>query len=158
MSLADRLRKWVPDLPLVWRRAIRSAHEREHAATPERGRSEAERADAKLAPSAVEVGSRPTVPAEPSPAPAGEPPSANEPPLAPASEKATGGTKDDLTAIRGIGLSTQARLNATGIWSFDQLAQSTSSDVRKALDSTARRAAVEKWIRQARELAGHDSK
>ncbi len=63
---------------------------------------------------------------------------------------------DDLTAIRGIGIVTQNRLNRAGIKSYGQLARATPEDVRKILGKLARGATVEDWIAQARNLASKE--
>lgn len=63
-------------------------------------------------------------------------------------------TPDDLTAIRGIGLGLQSRLNEAGIYTYAQLARSTPQELRQVLGAAARLANVEAWIEQARELAG----
>ncbi len=62
-------------------------------------------------------------------------------------------TCNDLTAIRGIGIATQNRLNASGIKSYAQLAKASADEVRKILGKTARGAKVEDWIAQAQKLA-----
>ena len=58
--------------------------------------------------------------------------------------------RDDLTLIQGIGKSMQEHLNAAGIYTFVQLAESTPDDLRRAIGKFARMAEVEKWIEQAR--------
>jgi len=60
---------------------------------------------------------------------------------------------DDLTAIRGIGLTTQGRLNDAGIHTYAQLARTTPEGLHSALGSLPPRARVENWIIQARRLA-----
>ena len=62
-------------------------------------------------------------------------------------------SRDDLTAIRGIGTATQNRLNVAGIKSYAQLARASAEDVRKILGKPGRVAKVEDWIAQAKELA-----
>ena len=59
---------------------------------------------------------------------------------------------DDLTAIRGIGASMQARLTELGITTFAQLAEASPDEVRERLGDFGRLARVEQWIAQAREL------
>ena len=61
--------------------------------------------------------------------------------------------EDDLTAIRGIGLATQQRLNAIGIKSYAQLADAKPEELREAVGDIGRFAKIDDWIRQARELA-----
>ncbi len=63
------------------------------------------------------------------------------------------GSVDDLTAIRGIGITTQDRLNRAGITTYAQLAEATPKQVREALGESSRGASVEEWISRARELA-----
>ncbi len=63
------------------------------------------------------------------------------------------GVVDDLTAIRGVGITMQDRLNRAGITTYAQLAEAKPEHVRKALGKFSRGASVEEWISQARELA-----
>ncbi len=84
----------------------------------------------------------PVAPDEPSPART----------TAAAPDKAKSVSTGELTAIRGIGIATQNRLNAAGIQSYAQLACATPGEVRKALGEKGRGAKVEQWIRQARKL------
>ena len=60
---------------------------------------------------------------------------------------------DDLTAIRGIGITKQDRLNRVGITTYAQLAEAKPEHVREALGKFSRGAHVEAWISRARELA-----
>jgi predicted flap endonuclease-1-like 5' DNA nuclease len=60
-----------------------------------------------------------------------------------------GASRDDLTAIRGIGIATQDRLYRAGIRSFSQLAQASPERLREILGSLARGARVETWIKDA---------
>ncbi len=78
-----------------------------------------------------------------------------------AADKAAGNSPDEsssdhLTAIRGIGIATENRLYRAGIKSYGQLARAMPEDVRKILGKFAGGASVEKWIAQARELAGQE--
>jgi predicted flap endonuclease-1-like 5' DNA nuclease len=61
--------------------------------------------------------------------------------------------RDDLTAIRGIGKHIEQRLNQAGIFTFIQIALSSSAELRSALGG-ARVANLDDWIAQARILAG----
>ncbi len=63
------------------------------------------------------------------------------------------GSVDDLTAIRGIGITKQDRLNRAGITTYAQLAVAKPEQVREALGRFSRGAHVEEWISRARELA-----
>ena len=69
------------------------------------------------------------------------------------SDEAAGEGKDDLTAIRGIGISKGNRLNAAGIRTYDQLARTTPKELRKILGSRAVGVRLETWIAKAKELA-----
>ncbi len=83
-------------------------------------------------------------------------PREREPSAKPAGDAAGEGAEDsvdDLTAIRGIGITMQDRLNRAGITSYAQLAEAKPEHVRKALGKFSRGASVEEWISQARELA-----
>ncbi len=62
------------------------------------------------------------------------------------------GVVDDLTAIRGIGITMQNRLNRASIMTYAQLAEAKPEHVREALGKLLRGAKVEAWISQAREL------
>ncbi len=59
---------------------------------------------------------------------------------------------DDLTAIRGIGIAVQNRLNRAGITTYAQLAEAKPEQVREALGKLSRGARAEAWISQARDL------
>ncbi len=59
----------------------------------------------------------------------------------------------DLTAIRGIGIVMQDRLNRAGIRKYAQLAEAKPEHVREALGKSSRGAKIEAWISQAQELA-----
>ena len=63
------------------------------------------------------------------------------------------GVFNDLTAIRGIGITMQDRLTQAGIMTYAHLAEATPEHVREALGPLSRSAKVEAWISQARELA-----
>ena len=60
---------------------------------------------------------------------------------------------DDLTAIRGIGITIQERLDRAGITTYAQLADTKPEQLREALGRLSRSAKVEAWINQARELS-----
>ena len=59
---------------------------------------------------------------------------------------------DDLTAIRGIGIAMQDRLNRAGITTYAQMAEATPERVLEALGNSSRGAKIEAWISQARGL------
>ena len=59
---------------------------------------------------------------------------------------------DSLVAIRGIGFSTQERLNEGGFLTYAQLAEAKVEEIEELLGPTARLADVESWIEQAKEL------
>ncbi len=63
------------------------------------------------------------------------------------------GAVDDLTAIEGIGIAMQDRLNRAGITNYAQLAEAKPEHVREALGKLLRGAKIEAWISQAQELA-----
>ncbi len=62
------------------------------------------------------------------------------------------GVVDDLTAIRGIGITVQNRLNRAGITTYAQLAEAKPEHVREALGKISQGASVEAWISWARKL------
>ncbi|MFY9290399.1 MAG: NADH-quinone oxidoreductase subunit NuoE, partial [Methylorubrum rhodinum] len=63
---------------------------------------------------------------------------------------------DDLTKIRGIGPVNQTRLNALGIWHYDQIAAWTPREVAwvGAYLAFPGRIDRENWVSQAADLAG----
>ncbi len=62
------------------------------------------------------------------------------------------GVVDDLTAIRGIGIIMQNRLNRAGITTYAELVEAKPEHVREALGKLSQGAKVEAWISQAQEL------
>ncbi len=60
----------------------------------------------------------------------------------------------DLTVIRGIGIVTQNQLYKAGIKTYAALAGAQPEELREVLGDVARGAKIERWITQARELAG----
>ena len=62
------------------------------------------------------------------------------------------GQSDDLTEIRGIGITTQNNLYKAGIKTFAGLAASTPEQIRDILGARAKGAQVEEWISQAVDL------
>lgn len=68
---------------------------------------------------------------------------------------------DDLTRIKGIGKSTEAALNANGIWLFRQLAEMSEADaewIRTAIGGLPGRIARDRWSEQARALLDETGK
>jgi len=73
-------------------------------------------------------------------------------------KEASGENKaDDLTVIRGIGNPTQDQLYKAGIKTYTALAGARPEELREVLADVARGAKIERWITQARELAGKDT-
>ncbi len=64
---------------------------------------------------------------------------------------------DDLTDIRGIGIVTQNQLYKAEIKTYAALASARPEELREVLGNVARGAKIERWIAQARELAGKDT-
>jgi predicted flap endonuclease-1-like 5' DNA nuclease len=64
---------------------------------------------------------------------------------------------DDLTAIRGISIVTQIQLHKAGIKTYAALAGARPEELREMLGDVARGAKIERWITQARELAGKET-
>ena len=62
---------------------------------------------------------------------------------------------DNLTAIRGIGIVGQNRLNAAGIKTYAQLAEASPEALRNIVGKLGRGTKAEDWIAQARDLAGN---
>lgn len=64
-------------------------------------------------------------------------------------------TPDDLKIIKGIGPVIESKLNSAGIYSFEQLGNLTTSDLKRYLGDVIERLADEEaLIQQARDLAG----
>ena len=72
---------------------------------------------------------------------------------APAPAAGAGSAADDLTAIKGIGLTTRNRLNRAGITTYARLAEARPEQVREALGKSSRGTRVDAWISQAAKLA-----
>jgi NADH-quinone oxidoreductase subunit E len=71
-------------------------------------------------------------------------------------EKPRDGKGDDLTLIWGVAEKMAEKLNAVGVWHFDQIAKWTPQDVawfEGRLDGFKGRVARDKWIEQAEKLA-----
>ena len=62
------------------------------------------------------------------------------------------GVVNDLSAIQGIGIIIQNRLNRAGITTYAQLAEAKPEQVGEALGKLSRDARVEAWISHARDL------
>lgn len=60
---------------------------------------------------------------------------------------------DDLTKISGIGPAFARRLNESGIFTYDQLAELSPEQVREMVHLSELQGDPEEWIRQARGLA-----
>ena len=69
------------------------------------------------------------------------------------SEEVEQNSPDDLTAIRGIGIATQNRLNTFGIKTYAQLAEASPDDLRETLRDRVSDAEINRWIAEARKLA-----
>ncbi len=73
-------------------------------------------------------------------------------------KEASGENKaNDLTVIRGIGIVTQNQLYKAGIKTYAALASARPEELREVLGDVARSAEIERWITQARELAGKET-
>ncbi|MAI53110.1 MAG: hypothetical protein CMP96_02000, partial [Gammaproteobacteria bacterium] len=65
-------------------------------------------------------------------------------------------TKDDLQAIKGIGPFIEEKLNALGIFTFEQVSKMTTKieeEVNEAIEFFPGRVRRDEWARQAGELA-----
>jgi predicted flap endonuclease-1-like 5' DNA nuclease len=71
-------------------------------------------------------------------------------------DEAVSPSKDDLTLINGIGPAFEKALNAAGIHTFAQLAHQNPEGLASQIATrvTADRIRRDRWIEQARELAG----
>ena len=61
---------------------------------------------------------------------------------------------DDLKRIRGVGVLIEKRLNAMGVWRYEQIANWTSSDINRVSQALEFRGRIERenWVEQARIL------
>jgi predicted flap endonuclease-1-like 5' DNA nuclease len=89
------------------------------------------------------------------PEPSSEKPLPGKRPGALAAPRAGGA--DDLKKIKGVGPRNEAKLNALGVYHFDQIAEWSLDNARWIGAALATPGRVErgKWIQQARELAAH---
>ncbi len=71
----------------------------------------------------------------------------------PSVETAEAISSDDLTAIEGIGIVTQDRLNRSGIKTYAQLAEASPEDLQEILGSRITGARINDCIAEARMLA-----
>ena len=65
--------------------------------------------------------------------------------------------RDDLKQIKGLGIFTEKKLNALGIYTYAQIARFTERDqqvINAVIEYPAGRIARDEWVTQARELAG----
>lgn len=88
-----------------------------------------------------------------------EPPTSDEPSIAAtaAPAEAAGGGGDDLTAIRGLGKVKAAKLVASGITSYAQIAAWTEDDIAEVgleVNTSPGQIKREDWVGQAKVLAG----
>ena len=74
-------------------------------------------------------------------------------PIAKPEPKAKSFQPDDLKRIKGIGDATQKQLNKLGIYTFDELAQSSSEELRANLGDRGKLADVGAWIMEAKKMA-----
>lgn len=79
-------------------------------------------------------------------------PAAAVPPVQPAAPAQSGGRKDDLKLLKGVGPTIERRLNEAGIYTFAGLAQRTPAEVEQILGSL-RRVSGREMIAEARRLA-----
>ena len=76
----------------------------------------------------------------------------------PSGEKVPENPANDLTAIRGIGIATQNRLNTSGIKTYAQFAEASPDDLQKILGGRVTEGKIKHWIAEARTLAEEDNK
>lgn len=64
---------------------------------------------------------------------------------------------DDLKAISGVGPALEKKLNALGVYKYEQIAAWKKADIQWVDDRLKSRGRIERddWVRQARELAGN---
>ena len=98
-----------------------------------------------------------TAPTAPASSPAAAPTAAAAAPCKPALfDKPRDGKGDDLGLIWGVGDKLHAKLNAMGIWHFDQIAKWTPAEVawfEAAMEGFKGRIERDKWIEQCKKLA-----
>jgi hypothetical protein len=71
----------------------------------------------------------------------------------PSVETAEAISSDDLSAIKGIGIVIQDRLNRSGIKTYAQLAEATPEDLEAILGSRTTGSRIDDWIAEARARA-----
>ena len=74
-------------------------------------------------------------------------------PIAKPEPKAKSFQQDDLKRIKGIGDATQKHLNKMGIYTFDELAHSSSEELRANLGDSGKFADVGAWMIEAKKMA-----
>jgi len=74
-------------------------------------------------------------------------------PIAKPELKAKSFQPDDLKRIKGIGDATQKQLNKLGIYTFDELAHSSSEELRANLGDSGKFADVGAWMIEAKKMA-----
>ena len=64
-------------------------------------------------------------------------------------------TVDDLKKIRGIGVLIEKKLNAMGVYSYDQIANWSADDIQRVSGALDFKGRIERegWVQQARILA-----
>jgi predicted flap endonuclease-1-like 5' DNA nuclease len=75
--------------------------------------------------------------------------------------KATKKNADDLQAIKGIGPYSEEKLNALGIFTYEQLAnfdRKTEDDVNDAIEHYKGRIRRDEWVKQAQDIIGAQAK
>jgi len=75
--------------------------------------------------------------------------------------KATKKNADDLQAIKGIGPYSEEKLNALGIFTYEQLAnfdRETEDDVNEAIEHYKGRIRRDEWVKQAQDIIGAQAK
>ena len=75
--------------------------------------------------------------------------------------KATKKNADDLQIIKGIGPYSEEKLNALGIFTYEQLANfdpKTEEDVNDAIEHYKGRIRRDEWVKQARDIIGAQAK
>ena len=75
--------------------------------------------------------------------------------------KATKKDADDLQAIKGIGPYSEEKLNALGIFTYEQLAsfdRKTEDDVNDAIEHYKGRIRRDEWVKQAQDIIGAQAK
>ena len=117
--------------------------------------------DVAVAPKPAVQKPKATPAAAPKPAPQPAAPEPKTPPAAaPTAEAAASDERDDLTKLKGVGRVLAAKLHASGVYTFAQIAAWGPEDVAAMDDKLSFKGRIDRdgWVEQAKSLAAESSK